>query len=87
MPIKSNKVIVWGQYNCVYCDRAKSLLKASGIEYQERMIGTDEGSWTLQDLLKVVPTARTVPQIFIGDTYIGGFTELQKYLDDNVKTA
>ena len=32
-----------------------------------------------EDLLKVVPNAKTVPQIFIEDRYIGGYTELMEY--------
>mgnify|MGYP003328769383 CR=1 FL=1 len=36
--------------------------------------------WTKEQLLEAVPTARTVPQIFIDDKLIGGFTELKKHL-------
>ena len=35
--------------------------------------------YTKDDLLKVVPNAKTVPQIFIEDEYIGGYTELMKF--------
>ena len=87
MQTNSTEAIVWSQYHCVYCDRAKTLLTARGIKYQERVIGMDEGNWTKADLLKAVPTARSVPQIFVGDTYVGGYNELQKYLNDNFKTA
>ena len=34
---------------------------------------------TKDDLLKVVPNAKTVPQIFVEDEYIGGYTELMKF--------
>jgi glutaredoxin len=33
-----------------------------------------------EELLEAVPTARTVPQIFIDDQLIGGFTELKQHL-------
>lgn len=85
MPTKSTEAIVWSQYHCPYCDRAKTLLTAKGIKYQERIIGMDEGNWTKEALLKAVPNARSVPQIFMGDQYIGGYAELQKYLNDNPK--
>ena len=55
-----------------------SLLKLKGIEFEERKIGD---GWTKEDLLEAVPTARTVPQIFLGEELIGGFTELRSYLD------
>ena len=38
-----------------------------------------------QDLLNEVPTAKTVPQIFIEDVYIGGYTELMKYFTSQQK--
>lgn len=71
------KTIVWSRFNCPYCDQAKALLTQKGIVFEERKIG--EG-WTKEDLLEAVPTARTVPQIFLNDEYVGGFTELRKKL-------
>ena len=71
------KAIVWSKYHCPYCDQAKALLSQKGIAFEERKIGD---GYTREDLLKAVPTARTVPQIFIDDVLIGGFTELQRHL-------
>ena len=34
-----------------------------------------------EDLLESVPNARTVPQIFINNQLVGGFTELKTYLE------
>lgn len=87
MQTNSTEAIVWSQYHCAYCDRAKKLLTSYGIKYQERIIGMDEGNWSKQDLIKAVPNARSVPQIFLGEKYIGGYTELQKYLNDNTQNA
>lgn len=71
------KAILWTQYHCTYCDQAKSLLTRNGYEIEERKIGD---GYTKEELLEVVPHARTVPQIFINEEYIGGFNELQKRL-------
>jgi len=71
------KFIVWTKPNCPNCDQAKALLKNRGIEYEERNIGVD---WTKEQLLEAVPTARTVPQIFMGEEYVGGYTELKQKL-------
>ena len=73
------KAIVWSKYNCPYCDQAKALLKQRGIEFEERKIGD---GWTKEDLLEAVPTARTVPQIFLNDELVGGFTELRQKLTE-----
>lgn len=71
--------IVWSKYHCPYCEQAKALLGQRGINFEERKIGD---GYTREDLLEAVPTARTVPQIFINDQLIGGFTELKKYFEE-----
>lgn len=71
------KAVVWSKYDCPFCDQAKALLTQKGIEIEERKIGD---GFTKTDLLEAVPTARTVPQIFLDEEYIGGFTELKKRL-------
>jgi glutaredoxin len=71
------KAIVWSKISCPYCDQAKALLNAKGIEYEERKIG--EG-YTREQLLEAIPQARTVPQIFLDEQLIGGFNELRKHL-------
>lgn len=72
------KAIVWSKYNCPFCDQAKALLKHKGIAFEERKIGD---GYTKEDLLESIPNARTVPQIFLDDKLIGGFTELKKLFD------
>jgi glutaredoxin 3 len=71
------KAIVWSKHMCPYCDQAKALLTLKGIDFEERKIGS---GYTREDLLEAVPTARTVPQIFIDEQLIGGFTELKNHL-------
>ena len=71
------KAIIWSKYHCPYCDQAKALLTQKGIEYEERNVSQD---WTKEQLLEAVPTARTLPQIFLGEEHVGGFTELRKKL-------
>jgi glutaredoxin 3 len=71
------KAIVWSKYHCPFCDQAKALLTQKGITFEERKIGD---GYSKEDLLEAVPTARTVPQIFIGEQHIGGFTELKAHL-------
>ena len=71
------KAIVWSKYHCPYCDQAKALLTSKGIEFEEKKIGD---GYTKEELLEAVPTARTVPQIFLDGELIGGFTELKQKL-------
>jgi len=71
------KATVWSKNACPFCVQAKALLESRGIEFEERNVNKD---WTKEQLLEAVPTARTLPQIFLDDNYIGGFTELRKHL-------
>ena len=73
------KAIVWTNLGCHFCDMAKTLLKQKEIEYEERNLAKD---WKVQDLLEAVPNARSVPQIFVDDKYIGGYDELVKHLNE-----
>ena len=72
------QAIVWSKYHCPFCDQAKALLKQREIPFEEKKIGD---GYTKEELLEAVPTARTVPQIFIDDQLIGGFNELRTFLE------
>ena len=72
------KAVIWSKYNCSFCDQAKALLKMKGIAFEERKIGD---GYTKEDLLEAVPSARTLPQIFIEDELVGGFIELKARLN------
>jgi glutaredoxin 3 len=70
------KAVIWSKYHCPFCDQAKALLTQKGYTIEERKIGD---GYTKEELLEAVPTARTVPQIFIDEQLIGGFSELKQY--------
>ena len=70
--------IIWSKYHCPYCDRARVLLNLHNIKIEERKIGD---GWTREELLEEIPTARSVPQILIDGQYIGGYNELEKFLN------
>jgi glutaredoxin 3 len=68
------KVIVHTAPSCPYCTRAKDLLQRKGIPFEEvKLTWNDEAAW---DALEKRTGMKTVPQIFIGDKCIGGYTEL-----------
>jgi glutaredoxin 3 len=59
---------------CPYCIRAKQLLKAKGVEHIEE-IRVDADPAQRQHMMEITGR-RTVPQIFIGDTHVGGHDDL-----------
>ena len=59
---------------CPYCSRAKQILKSKGVEQIEeiRIDSDPQARATMMDLTR----RRTVPQIFIGETHVGGCDDL-----------
>nr|XP_060617792.1 glutaredoxin-1 [Anolis sagrei ordinatus] len=75
-----NKVVIFGKTGCPYCHKACDLLeslhlKPGHLEYIDLSNRSDTSD--IQDYLFQVTGARTVPRVFIGDTCIGGFTDLE----------
>jgi glutaredoxin 3 len=60
---------------CGYCVRAKALLDARGLDYDEVDLGDDPA---FRARLNELTGGWTVPQIVIGDRHIGGYTELRR---------
>ena len=69
------KVVIYTGPMCNYCSAAKQLLNKKKITYTEFDIGTDSSK--MQEMQERTKGARTVPQIFIGETYVGGYDELK----------
>jgi len=59
---------------CPYCVRAKSLLGKKGVTYDEVDVMRD--CKAREEMLAKSGGARTVPQIFIGETHVGGCDDL-----------
>jgi len=68
------KVDIYTKFGCGYCFRAKSLLEQKGVDFNEYDITM--GGEKKDEMQERAPNARTVPQIFIGDTHVGGSDEL-----------
>lgn len=68
------KVTIYTREFCPYCTRALSLLKQKGINFTQIKAGMDAKK--KQEMIKRSNGARTFPQIFIGDTHIGGCDEM-----------
>lgn len=78
---------VWSQSNCPACVEAKRLLSQQDVQVLEKIVGNNS-EFSKKDLIEAVPHARSVPQIFLDDKYIGGLQELkQKLANDNNKNT
>ena len=70
------KVTIYTGDPCPYCSAAKALLKTKNVEIEEKDIWADPAN--AKEMLQRTNGARTIPQIFIGDYYIGGNDKLQE---------
>lgn len=68
------KVDIYTKFGCGYCYRAKRLLDSKGVTYNEYDITF--GGPKRDEMMQRAPMARTVPQIFIGSTHVGGSDDL-----------
>ena len=70
------KIIMYTSSYCPFCNNAEQLLINKGFDIDEK-IYVDQDPEILSSMMKITGK-RTVPQIFIGENYIGGFDELRK---------
>lgn len=70
----TSHVLMYSSGVCPYCTMAERLLKAKGVEDIEKIrIDLDPQQ---RDAMMQKTGRRTVPQIYIGDTHVGGFDDL-----------
>ncbi|HCO77222.1 glutaredoxin 3 [Hydrogenophilus thermoluteolus] len=65
---------MYATHYCPYCVRAEQLLRRKGIAVIEKILIDNDPA--LRDEMMRVTGRRTVPQIFIGDTHVGGCDDL-----------
>ncbi|MBV7574663.1 glutaredoxin 3 [Pseudomonas sp. PDM32] len=70
-----NTVTLYTTDTCPYCRNAKALLASKGVTIEEINIQREAGKF---EVMLSRSQRRSVPQIFIGDTHIGGFDDLAK---------
>ena len=66
--------------NCAFCDSAKSLFKRNNISYTESVLERDIKR---EVIIESYPNARTFPIITYNGVYIGGYTELVKFISEH----
>lgn len=69
-----SNVVLYTTGLCPYCYRAKKLLDRKGVSYEEIDVMFTAGK---RDEMIQRSGRRTVPQIFIGETHVGGFDDME----------
>ena len=68
------EVVVYLTKMCPYCHAAKRLLKGKGVKFTEIDVSFDPAG--RREMTKRAGGRHTVPQIFIGETHIGGYDDM-----------
>lgn len=70
-----NEVVIYSSRICPYCMRAKSLLEKKSVSFREISV---DGRPDIRQEMIAASGQRTVPQIWVGDTHIGGCDDLYR---------
>jgi len=73
------KVEIYTKDQCVWCDRAKVLLNAHSIDFDEFDLSNDDERIKFYE--NIGDNVKTVPQVFIDDKRIGGYQDLRVWLN------
>ncbi len=77
------KIVIYSKNNCVYCNKAKSLVKNLRLDYTEKKMEEFE---SVDEMLKDIgKKVRTMPQIKIDDKLVGGYNQLVEYFVEQGK--
>jgi len=70
------KVKIYGTEDCRFCVAAKTLAEKLELDFEYIDAASD-----MQGFSKLFPSARTVPQIMIDDTHIGGYRDFEEVME------
>ena len=66
-------VRIYGNDTCAYCGAARMLLTKKGVRFEDILVNKDAEKY---DEMRERSGRTSVPQVFVGDTHVGGFDEL-----------
>ncbi len=72
------EISIYSKPNCVFCDKAKMKLQ----KHNPKIYMLDK-DYNRDDFFKKFPQAKTFPQIIINNEQVGGYQELEKWLEKN----
>ena len=78
-------ITIYSKNNCIYCNKAKTLLKNLGLEYEEKSLEKDFGSDPSKLIEDIGKNVRQMPQIKIDGELIGGYNQLVQHFNEQGK--
>jgi glutaredoxin len=74
------KAVVFSTTKCVWCDRVESMLKDASIEVDKIDITESQDNFK-QMKAHAGKGVNTVPQVVIDDKFVGGYTEVERFIN------
>ena len=74
-------IIIYTGPSCNFCDAAKRLLERNKLKFSE--VDVSSGENIREEMIKKSNGQRTIPQIFFGESHVGGYTELRALEKEN----
>ena len=74
-------ILIYTGPSCNFCDAAKRLLERNKLNFSEIDVSSGEG--IRDEMIKKTNGQRTIPQIFFGEHYVGGYAELRALEKEN----
>lgn len=71
-------ITIYSKEKCSQCDTAKFMCDVKRVDYEVKMLDKD---YTQEELLAIVPNAKSYPVVFKGGSLIGGLYQLQQILN------
>jgi glutaredoxin len=81
MKIKKKGIEIFTKTDCVWCVKAKELMRNLGLNYTEYKLGVDYQKEDLQELLGKEKRL-TVPQIYVNGYLVGGYEDFAQYAEE-----
>ena len=70
---------IYSKTNCIFCDKAKITLQ----KHNPKILMLDK-DYSKDEFFNKFPNAKTFPQIIINKNHVGGYSELKKWLENNI---
>ena len=75
---------IFSKDNCKWCVLAKKLMKKNNMAFEERNVPYNVSKEEFLELIEEYDTRPTVPKIFKGKELIGGYEDLQEYIENGL---
>lgn len=70
---------IYGKPQCPSCVKAKQFCETRQLKYEYKELGKD---FDREQVFEIFPTARTFPQIIVGENKVGGYEQFIEYVDN-----